>query len=234
MDDAINITTVGPATRGERNCNPGNVDRTNPRTLWQGRTLPDNATRTDPRFETFIHAKWGVRAIVGTLIAYNDKHGINTIRGLINRWAPPMENATSSYVYHVAALTGLPVDAPMDMNDYSTMRQLVMAIITHENGRNSYSAALIDEGLKLAGIITDKPPLIVDTPTGKAAITTASAGVVGVVVTALPSLTAAMQDARPVLDAFSKLAPVVALAIIVAVTGCCLLWRLTQRKDTGV
>ena len=233
MSDEINTTTVGAPTRGERNCNPGNIDRTTPRTLWQGRT-PDSEPRTDARFETFVHAKWGIRAIVGTLAAYHDKHGLNTVRGLINRWAPPIENATSSYVYHVCALSGLTPDDALNMQDFATMRGLVIGIMTHENGRCQYSEAMIVEGMKLAGIITGDPPAIVATPTGKATLGTAGAGVIAVVISSGPALTAAVQGAQPVLDAFTKLAPVVALAIIATVAAGFLVWRLTQRQDTGV
>ena len=29
---------------------------------------------------------------------HNGKHGLNTVEGIINRWAPPSENKTSAYV----------------------------------------------------------------------------------------------------------------------------------------
>jgi hypothetical protein len=40
------------------------------------------------------------------LIAYQDKHGLRTIRQIVSRWAPPTENNTNAYVRAVAADTG--------------------------------------------------------------------------------------------------------------------------------
>lgn len=140
--------------RGIRNHNPGNIEYGDP---WQG-LRPVNE-RKDPRFAEFVTPAYGIRALARTLITYQDKHQIRTIRGAIRRWAPPVENDTGAYVNAVAAAVGVSPDAAVNFHDHSMLRPLVEAIIRHENGRGPlrtpstwYDAATIDEGLRLAGV----------------------------------------------------------------------------------
>ena len=67
--------------RGIRNHNPGNLEKGDP---WQG--LADDQS-ADPRFAVFEAPEWGIRAIARLLITYRDKHGVNTVNGVVNRWA---------------------------------------------------------------------------------------------------------------------------------------------------
>lgn len=171
--------------RGIRNNNPGNIDRTKPRTPWQGRVPAEDLT--DPRFEQFVHPKFGIRALCRVLITYQDKRRapdgskIDTVREIIERWAPPNENDTSAYVRQVRRTLGL--DGPeypgeTDVHDYATMRELVLAIIRHENGVQPYSGAVIDEGLRLAGIVPKQPkPATRDPVNVGGAVALAGAGV---------------------------------------------------------
>lgn len=141
--------------RGIRNCNPGNIDR-KPGVKWQGQ-MDDQSG--DPRFVVFQSASWGIRAIARILLVYQtarlarDGTPIDTIREIIERWAPPVENKTSAYVTHVSKLTGIAPDARIDVSDYDTMRAMVAAIITHENGIQPYSDAEIEAGLFLANVV---------------------------------------------------------------------------------
>ena len=75
-------------TRGLRNNNPGNIDKG--RDEWEGQELPGD----DPRFCTFTSMAYGCRALIRTLMTYRMKHGLSTVREIINRWAPPVENNT--------------------------------------------------------------------------------------------------------------------------------------------
>jgi len=137
--------------RGVRNANPGNLEWGD---KWQG-LVPVNE-RTDPRFCQFVSPAYGIRAIARTLITYQDKHNIRTVSAAINRWAPPVENDTGSYVRAVQRAVGGDL---VDMHDYQYLRPLVEAIIRHENGvgplktaNTWYDSATIDEGLRLAGV----------------------------------------------------------------------------------
>lgn len=142
--------------RGVRNNNPGNIEDDG-KTPWQGLALP----RSDGRFLRFVSAPFGVRALARTLIVYQDKRrapdgsAIDTVREIINRWAPPVENDTRAYVAHVAARVGVGPDDPVDMHHQAVLKPLVCAIIAHENAGHAYPDAVIDEGLRLAGV---QPP----------------------------------------------------------------------------
>lgn len=140
--------------RGIRNFNPGNI-RHAKGTRWQGMS----ANQNDSAFVQFTGPQWGIRAIARTLITYQDKHALRTIRQIISRWAPPSENNTESYIRQVAAHVGVAPDARIDVYDYRIMRTLVEAIVRHENGPGPlpegswYGEGLINEGLHLAGIV---------------------------------------------------------------------------------
>ena len=83
-------TTKTP--RGIRLNNPGCMRITND--PWQGLDYP--GTKQDGELFAFVDAPSGIRAIVRTLITYQDKHGLHTVADMINRWAPPSENPRSS------------------------------------------------------------------------------------------------------------------------------------------
>ncbi len=147
--------------RGIRNNNPGNIDYSN-LYKWQGLDTPPS----DGRFCRFKSAADGIRALARTLITYQKKHGIRTIRGIINRWAPPVENNTSAYVNQVAMACGLGADQELDVEHYEHLVGIVKAIINHENGKPStakrsewYAQDVIDEGLRRAGVVRPAAPL---------------------------------------------------------------------------
>lgn len=132
-------------TRGERNNNPGNVRHGS---NWQG--LAEK--QPDASFCTFTDAKYGIRTLAKVLLVYRAK-GYDTVRSIVDRWAPPSENNTGAYVAAVAATMKVDPDTHLDVSEYSQMYPLVDAIIRHENGRNIYPRTTIDAGLALAGIV---------------------------------------------------------------------------------
>jgi hypothetical protein len=147
--------------RGIRNYNPGNIDRV-AGTRWQGQAREQR----DERFVTFLEPAWGIRAIARVLITYQDKRRagdgsrIDSVREIIERWAPAHENDTVAYAKQVAKALGIgPDDESVDVYDYLTMRTLVLAIIRHENGPGPlpgglwYGEPIIADGLARAGIV---------------------------------------------------------------------------------
>lgn len=144
------MSTAEP-TRGERNKNPGNIDRNTIK--WKG-MAPDQSG--DPRFIVFDAPVWGIRALARNLLSYSrlyaekDPRDIDTVREVINRWAPPGENDTTAYINAVAKQVGVGPDDHIDMADEVVMRALVTAIIDHENGRVVYDAATIADGVTRA------------------------------------------------------------------------------------
>ena len=133
--------------RGIRNHNPGNIDRTKER--WQG--MADDQSG-DERFIVFKTPEYGIRAIGKILLSYRAKHGLHTVRGIINRWAPPVENDTGAYVRSVAKALGIQPDDEIDVRKLEYALPLTIAIIIHENGRQPYTTAQLKAGLALAGV----------------------------------------------------------------------------------
>ena len=123
-------------TRGERNNNPGNIDRTP--VNWQGLN-PDQSS--DDRFCVFLSPKDGIRALAKVLINYQVLHHLNTVQDIIERWAPGTENNTAAYVQAVCAGTGLHDDCRISLHDLDILSALTTAIIRHENGRVIYTTA---------------------------------------------------------------------------------------------
>ena len=76
--------------RGIRNMNPGNIRLGE---SWLGL----RTKQTDPDFCQFTSMVYGCRALLKLLRTYVEKRGCTTIRKVIERWAPPSENDTSSY-----------------------------------------------------------------------------------------------------------------------------------------
>ena len=129
-------------SRGIRNNNPGNLRFS--ADDWKGL-----ATRqTDSEFFQFVSPFWGIRAMARTLKNYQQRHGLNTVREIISRWAPNTENDTDAYVRSVERQTGIDADAPISVE--ANLVSLVPAIIRHENGSQPYEAALIAEGIAAA------------------------------------------------------------------------------------
>lgn len=131
-------------TRGEKNNNPSNVRAT--ATHWQG----ERASSTDSAFEQFDTVEQGIRAGAIVFLTYQRKHGLETVRELIHRWAPPVENDTDSYVNAVANEMGVGANDPLSLCDQGTMTKFLKAVIRHENGRVIYADSVIEDGVRRA------------------------------------------------------------------------------------
>jgi hypothetical protein len=73
--------------------------------------------------------------------------GFNTVRRIINKYAPPSENVTSAYVSAVCRDMNVSPDAVLSAD---AIPALVAAIIHHENGRVIYTQAQLSQGVSLA------------------------------------------------------------------------------------
>lgn len=210
-------------SRGYRNRNPGNIDY-NPNNKWQGQ-VGIEVSGNPPRFAVFETHEYGIRALAALLTTYQDRHGLRTIRGIIDRWAPPTENVTSAYVTQVAKNSGLTADQRLDLHTYAHMRPLVEAIIRHELGGQPYDDKTLDEGLRLAGLA--KP---VRTLAEAAATGTGSAAVTGIVTTSAVGV--AVQTA-PAIQALQGLDWRIGVALIVVVAIGVGVYLLNKRKTPG-
>ena len=114
-------------TRGIRNCNPGNIR--NSKTKYLGEVRPSR----DAAFKQFESLAWGYRAMFVLLHTYS-RNGYRTLRQMITRYAPPIENHTESYIAHVSRWAEVFPDAPLDTLDPAVMISVVGAMSRMENG----------------------------------------------------------------------------------------------------
>jgi hypothetical protein len=97
-------------TRAWRNNNPGNIE-------YGDFAKKNGAVGTDGRFAVFPSYEQGREAKKKLLWETRGYSGL-TIAGAINRYAPPSENDTGSYVNSVASSIGVGPDTPMaELND---------------------------------------------------------------------------------------------------------------------
>ncbi|MEZ5665868.1 MAG: structural protein P5 [Alphaproteobacteria bacterium] len=213
--------------RSVRNNNPGNIRVGDP---WQG--LADAAQRTaaqrgETAFCVFQAPKWGFRAMAIVLIAYQDRHSLHTIRGMIDRWAPPEDNNdTAGYIARVAEKLGTTADGPVDVHQYRVMRPLVEAIARVESGGAfPWADAEVDEGLRMAGVLPPQPAAVKD------------GGVIGAVGTALggialagPEIVAAVKEAQPVAASLYPTWPWIAGGVLLLALGAAVLRGVIARR----
>ncbi|WP_223528366.1 structural protein [Pseudomonas sp. A-RE-23] len=131
--------------RGVRNNNPGNIDY-NKANKWQGQLPPIPAI--EARFARFDTPENGIRALTRLLLTYQNKHGLKTVKAIISRWAPSVENDTAAYVRAVESNTGTKPGAEINLRDPAVMKGFVRAIIRHENAGYEYPKDIIDEGVR--------------------------------------------------------------------------------------
>lgn len=124
--------------------NPGNIRHD--KTVWLGLDDPPEDGHGFCRFKTM---QLGIRALAKILLTYQDKHGLNTITGVISRWAPPSENNIEAYVDDVAGRCAVRPDDLIDLHDIPVLTRLVSAIIHHETGEFILSD-IINSGIAMA------------------------------------------------------------------------------------
>lgn len=109
---------------GLRQNNPGNLRS------W-GKALIKNG------FAVFSSQDEGLSALAGNLLSYS-RHGINTLSGIVNRYAPPGENNTAGYLQALVRATGFAPGQPINLQDPRVLSELMGAIIRQEQGFNPF------------------------------------------------------------------------------------------------
>lgn len=130
-------------TRGERLNNPGNIRITNQN--WIGKIQPSS----DQDFEQFDTPEHGIRAM-GKIILTYFHNGINTIEGVINKWAPPSENPTDAYIENVCSRSGYNSTAPLMFTSLDDLAPVIMGMIDQEQGGCIYTMGQIKTGCQMA------------------------------------------------------------------------------------
>lgn len=117
-----NSATSPPApsgtAQGVRNNNPGN--------------LKDPSTG---QFQTFSTPQQGIQAADANLLGYQTKHGINTIQGIVSRWAPAGDgnNDPVAYAAAVSKATGIAPGQPVDLTQPGVRSQILNAMFDVES-----------------------------------------------------------------------------------------------------
>lgn len=115
--------------RGIRNLNPGNIQDGDFAKSQPG------YVGSDGRFAKFDTMDHGAAANAALLQNYGQK-GLNTVEGIISRYAPPSENNTKNYIMNVAHDIGVDPRQPLNLNDPAVMGKLQQSIFKIENGQN--------------------------------------------------------------------------------------------------
>lgn len=115
------------APRGIRNNNPGNLRS------WAG-------AGSDGQFAQFATPEAGLNAMAQNLQTYMRKRGLQSVRGIISRWAPASDgNLTNDYIAQVSKEMGVSADARLNASDVNTVASLMHAITRRENGYDPYA-----------------------------------------------------------------------------------------------
>ena len=115
-------------SRGLRNCNPGNIRCS--KTRYKGEKLRSR----DSEFKEFESMAYGYRAMFVLLDTYSRRYGLCTIRQMLNRYAPPVENFTEGYIRFVSEKTGIAPDEIINTRAARDMVPVVAAMSQIENG----------------------------------------------------------------------------------------------------
>lgn len=129
---------------GAENNNYLNI-RDNPANAWEGQTGANKG------FATFTTPEHGFRAAAKTLNSYAQE-GINTLDGVIQRWAPAADNNDpEKYAEFVSHETGIPRNVSINVADPAIQRKLLGAMQKQEVGRDKAAPqSVVDAGVDLA------------------------------------------------------------------------------------
>ena len=137
------MNTFNSLPRGYRNNNPLNI-RYNVNNKWLGKVTPN--TDKNNAFEQFITMPYGYRAALYLLRKYIKSYGCNTISKIIQKWAPPTENYTQSYIDHVVSSikqqgTNVTANTVVSPSDKDLLCKMAYAMSIVENGNTSATRA---------------------------------------------------------------------------------------------
>ncbi len=109
----------------------------------RGQAVPGGSKRNNPGnlrepgktkgFASFDSVDDGVRAMDHQLQLYANRDHLNTIRGMVSKYAPSSENDTDGYIRYLEKATGFKSDQRLDMSDPNTRAIVEAGMIQHES-----------------------------------------------------------------------------------------------------
>ena len=137
-------------TSGYKCCNPLNVKVFGNK--WNGLI-----GRDERGHGIFSRPEEGIRAGVKVLQSYSNKYGINTIEGIISRFAAADPATLRAYVDNVSHASGYAPDEQLDVKNPDVLRKIIPPMIRQEIGDVPYSDETINAGIHRGlGLETDK------------------------------------------------------------------------------
>lgn len=127
--------------RGIRNNNPGNLN-------YAGQAGATKEEGPSGRFAVFSSMEEGIAALVKQLQRYTGR-GIDTIRELVNTYAPSSENDTGAYMAALSKSVGVGTDDKLDLSNQQQLFALLRGIINHENGAGRVTGPQILRGIQV-------------------------------------------------------------------------------------
>lgn len=127
-------TTATPAPTTPDASVPRGIRNNNPLNIEDGPFAQSQPgyVGSDGRFAKFATPDHGVAAANSLLDTYQSKYGLNTVGGIVGRWAPASDgNNVSAYATDVAHQIGIDPNAPLTA---AQRPQLIAAMAQHENG----------------------------------------------------------------------------------------------------
>lgn len=103
--------TPHPNVLGYQLNNPGNIRKS--ADVFEG-----EIQSPDPNFKAFKSMAYGYRALAIILYNYVTLYGENSMRRIINRWAPPTENNTDQYIDLVKNISGIAPDKKLSKSSF--------------------------------------------------------------------------------------------------------------------
>ena len=150
------------APRGLRNNNAGNLRALGNGQAWNGQVGQDK-----DGYLQFATPQDGVRAALVNLQAKQNKHGLNTVAGIISAPHVGWDPGNSNYSKYVAQRLGVDPTAPINVNDPATAKGLLNAIFAFENGPRAMAASGVEPtGAAPGGAQPASPPV----PSGSPAL----------------------------------------------------------------
>jgi hypothetical protein len=115
--------------------------------VWLRNNNPGNIRASSTSFQSYGTMEEGLSAQKDLLLRYQDKHGLNTVTGIVSRYAPPNENKTQKYINTVSKDMGVSPDQPLDLHDPNTLFALQKSMVRVETGRKAALTASNDQEL---------------------------------------------------------------------------------------